>query len=61
MATAKEFTAQHPGALDEIKWVLYDMTTLKAYTAALEHWEASEFAQSPDFYVINRMLRDGGV
>ena len=59
--TAKAFTAEHPGALDVIKWVLYDMTTCKAYTDALEHWEASEFVQSPDFYAINRMLRDGGV
>ena len=40
--TAKAFTAQHPGEIDVIKWVLYDMATFTAYTNELEHWESLE-------------------
>ena len=57
--TAKAFVGEHPGALDVIKWVLYDMAAFKAYTNEIEQWEISELAQSPDFYAVNRMLRDG--
>ena len=59
--TAKEFTADHPGEIDVIKWVLFDDKTLKAYEDQIEHWKVSEIVQAPDFYSINRMLRDGGV
>ena len=58
--TAKEFVLQHPGELDEIKWVLFDDHTLKVYADEISRLEASEFVQSPDFYSVNRMLRDGG-
>lgn len=30
--TVKKIVQQHPGELDEIKWVLFDDTTLKAYS-----------------------------
>ncbi len=33
--TAKEFADRHPGALDDIRWVLFDDTTLKAYQGEL--------------------------
>lgn len=33
--TAKEFAEQHPGALDVIKWVLFDDRTLEAYEREL--------------------------
>lgn len=51
----------HPGELDVIMWVLFDDTTFKAYESQIEHWEVSEIVQSPDFYSINKMLRDGGI
>ncbi len=56
----KEYTIQHPGKLDVVKWVLYDETTLKAYTDEIDHWKVSEMVQSPDFYSMNKMLRNGG-
>lgn len=59
--TAKEFVQQHPSELDEIKWVLFDDHTLSVYADEISRLEASEFVQSPDFYSVNRMLRDGGV
>ena len=59
--TAKEFVQQHPGELDEIKWVLFDDHTLSVYADEISRLEASEFVQSPDFYSVDRMLRDGGV
>ena len=34
--TAREFAEQHPGQLDEIKWVLFDDRTLEAYRAEIE-------------------------
>ena len=34
--TAKAFTAEHPGALDVIKWVLFDDMTLDAYAGEIE-------------------------
>lgn len=34
--TAEEFAAQHPGALDVIKWVLFDDVTWKAYADAIK-------------------------
>lgn len=39
VSTAKKFAADHPGQLDEIKWVLFDDTTLEAYEKELEQWE----------------------
>ena len=42
--TAKEFTSQHPGELDEIKWVLFDDHTLKVYADEISRLEASELA-----------------
>lgn len=59
--TAKQFVFDHPGELDVIMWVLFDDTTFKAYESQIEHWEVSEIVQSPDFYSINKMLRDGGI
>ncbi len=41
VSTATEFVQQHPGELDEIKWVLYDMAAFKAYTNEIEQWEIS--------------------
>ena len=35
VATAKQFVAEHPDALDVVKWVLFDVHTLAAYEAAL--------------------------
>ena len=35
VATAKQFVAEHPDALDVVKWVLFDAHTLAAYEAAL--------------------------
>lgn len=58
--TAKKFAAEHPGELDVIKWVLFDDNTLKAYADEIEHWRVSEMVQSPNFYSMNKMLRDGG-
>ena len=58
--TAKEFAAEYPGELDVIKWVLFDDNTLKAYADEIEHWRVSEMVQSPNFYSMNKMLRDGG-
>lgn len=59
--TAKEFVSEHPGELDVIEWVLFDNQTLDAYREELERWEAAETVSSPDFYEINRILRDGGI
>ena len=58
--TAKEFAAEYPGELDVIKWVLFDDNTLKAYADEIEQWRVSEMVQSPNFYSMNKMLRDGG-
>lgn len=57
---AKKFAAEHPGELDVIKWVLFDDNTLKAYADEIEYWRVSEMVQSPNFYFMNKMLRDGG-
>ena len=35
VTTAKQFVAEHPGALDVVKWVLFDARTLAAYQKAL--------------------------
>lgn len=35
IATAKQFAAEHPDALDVVKWVLFDDRTLEAYEKAL--------------------------
>lgn len=40
--TAKEFTVQHPGELDAVKWVLFDDNTMKAYADEIERWKVSE-------------------
>lgn len=42
LGTAKKFVAAHPGALDVIKWVLFDDHTLKVYEDELEKWTRSE-------------------
>lgn len=39
LKTAKNFAAEHPGALDVIKWVLFDDRTLAAYERALAKQE----------------------
>lgn len=59
--TAKEFVSEHPGEFDVIKWVLFDNQTFDAYREELERWEAAETVSAPDFYEINRILRDGGI
>lgn len=59
--TVKEFVIDHPGKLDVIKWVLFDDRTFRAYESQLEHWTLSEMVQSPGFYAVNKMLRDGGI
>ncbi len=59
--SAKQFAADHPGKIDVIKWVLFDDRTLKAYADQIEQWEVSEIVNSPDFYAINKMLREGGI
>ncbi len=59
--TAKKFVADHPGKIDVIKWVLFDDRTLKAYEDQIEQWAVSEIVQSPDFYAMNKMLREGGM
>ena len=58
--TVKEFSVQCPGKIDVIKWVCYDEATLKAYSDEIEHWKISEMVQSPDYYSMNKMLRNGG-
>ena len=58
--TVKEFSVQCPGKIDVIKWVCYDEATLKAYSNEIEHWKISEMVQSPDYYSMNKMLRNGG-
>lgn len=58
--TAKQFVADHPGALDVIKWVLFDDKTLEAYQNRIELRMVSEIVQSPRFYSINKMLLEGG-
>lgn len=58
---AKEFVMNHPGELDVIKWVLFDDKTFRAYESRIEHWRVSEMVQSPGFYSMNKLLRDGGV
>ena len=40
--TAKEFVSQHSGELDEIKWVLFDDHTLKAYSDEISRQTGSE-------------------
>ena len=35
VSTAKQFVAEHPDALDIVKWVLFDARTLAAYQKAL--------------------------
>ena len=57
----KEYTLQHPGTIDTVKWVLYDEETLKAYSDEIERWAVSELVQSPVFYDINKALRNGGL
>ena len=57
----KEYTLQHPGMIDTVKWVLYDEETLKAYSDEIERWAVSEIVQSPVFYDINKALRNGGL
>ena len=59
--TTKQFVSEHPGEIDVIKWVCFDDTTLKAYEDQIEHWDVSEFVQSPGFYAMNKMLREGGI
>jgi len=66
--TVKEFVAEHPEAFDMIKFVLFDDTTFKAYKDEIEHWEneiefeeIGKFINSPDFYLMNRMFRDGRI
>jgi O-acetyl-ADP-ribose deacetylase (regulator of RNase III) len=34
--TVKEFVEEHPGVMDEIIWVLFDLKTKAAYDDALE-------------------------
>lgn len=55
----KEFDSRNPGSIDVVKWILYDDKTLKAYKDEIERWNVSEFVQSPEFYTLNKMLRDG--
>lgn len=59
--SAKKFVTDHPGELDVIKWVLFDDDTFKAYADEIERWSVSELVQSPGFYTVNKVLRDGGV
>lgn len=60
ISVVKAFTRSHPGQIDVVKWVLFDDKTMKAYDKALSYYEASEIINSPQFYDINRMLRNGG-
>jgi len=41
--------------------VLFDDRTFDVYREELDRWEAAEIVSSPDFYAINRTLRDGGM
>ena len=59
--TVKQFTAEHPGAFDLVKWVLFDDETFRVYADELKRWEVSELVQSPTFYEINRILGEGGL
>lgn len=56
----KEFTRSHPGKVDLVKWVLFDDKTMRIYEKELASYEASEIVNSPQFYEINRILRNGG-
>ena len=42
IGTAKDFAASHPGALDRVKWVLFDDKTLEIYTKELERWNGEK-------------------
>ena len=42
IGTAKKFVEDNPGRLDEIKWVLFDDNTLKAYQNELDEWNDSD-------------------
>ena len=42
IGTAKKFVEDNPGRLDEIKWVLFDDNTLKAYQNELDEWSDSD-------------------
>ncbi len=42
IATAKQFTLDHPGSLDLIKWVLFDERTQEAYADAVIRWEEAQ-------------------
>lgn len=59
VSTVKKFVADHPGAVDVIKWVLFDDITFAAYEKELERWEMSEIVSSPAFDAVNRTLYDG--
>ena len=59
--TVKEFSVQHPGKINVVKWVCYDEATMEAYSDEIEHWKVSEMVQSPDYYGMNKMLRNGGL
>ena len=57
--TAKKVLDGNPGKMDKVLWVVPDEKTFQAYSDAIRKWQAMELIQSPDFYEINRMLRDG--
>lgn len=59
--TTKQFVMKHFGELAVIKWVLFDENTLQVYERQTGHRTVSEMVQSPGFYSMNKMLRDGGV
>lgn len=42
VGTAKNFTEEHPGELDIIKWVLFDNNTYQVYKSELECQNSSE-------------------
>ena len=59
VSTVLQFVEEHSGDFDLIAWVLFDQHTFDAYEKELSQQQASRIVNSPDFYEINRMLRDG--
>ena len=57
--TVKEYVSAHPGRFDRIVWVLRGDEAFHAFQDELDRWKASEIVNSPDFYAMNRTLRDG--
>nr|MCR5024315.1 ADP-ribosylglycohydrolase family protein [Lachnospiraceae bacterium] len=57
--TVKKVLDGNPGKIDKVLWVVPDEKAFQAYSDAIRKWQEMELIQSPEFYEINRMLREG--